>query len=355
LLNSQTRSLLCDLGWNEFFDDQLGPDDANRQPARVVSEHGQRSHVVGAFGEAVVLATGRLRESAGRTPAAGDWLLVGDGMVHRILEPRTALTRTVAGKRSDTQVIAANVDVLLLVTSANRDFNERRLERYLVAAARSGAEPVIVVSKGDLVDEIGPWLQRARSVAGGAAVYVVSALHQDGLEPLRRLLGPGITVGVVGSSGVGKSTLINALLGSEEQAVRAARIDDDRGRHTTTARRMLRVPTGGWLLDTPGMRELALPGGEDLAGVFDDISRLAERCRFRNCRHEDEPGCAVVEAIDAGHLTADRLAGWEKLAREDEFQRRRRDEMAARDEKIRQRRFSKRVRAATLDRKRRRG
>jgi ribosome biogenesis GTPase len=355
LLDPKTRRVLQDLGWTPYFEDQLTADDVGTHPARVVSEHGQRSHVQGAFGDDVVLATGRLRRSAGRTPAAGDWLLVADGMVRRILEPRTALSRKVAGQRSDTQVIAANVDHLLLVTSANRDFNERRLERYLVAAGRSGAAPTIVINKADLEPQIGPWLRRACSVAGGAPVYAVSAQQHAGLEPLRRLLAPGVTLALVGSSGVGKSTLVNALLGVDRQAVAEARADDDRGRHTTTHRALFAVPGGGWLLDTPGMRELALPGGDDLGGVFEDIDALARRCRFRDCRHQDEPGCAAQQAVADGTLDPARLDGWSKLKREDEYLQRRRDELQARDQKIRMKRRSKRARVVTLERQRRRG
>ena len=185
-------------------------------------------------------------------------------------------------------------------------------------------------------------------------MHAFSALEGWGLDAIRRWIPPETTAVLVGSSGVGKSTLLNALLGRQEQDVKAARDDDDRGRHTTTARRMLPLPEGGWLLDTPGMRELALPGGEDLGGVFDDVDSVARRCRFRDCRHEGEPGCAVEQAIDAGDLDADRVEGWARLAREDEYQQRRKDEMARRDQKVRQVKRTRANRVAMLARERER-
>lgn len=195
---------LRDLGWNAFFDNQLGPQDAGLHPARVVSEHGERALVAGAFGQAAAVITGTLRRTADRTPAAGDWVLVRDGVIHRILEPRTALCRKEAGKRSATQVLAANVDLVVVVTAANRDLNPRRLERYLVAAARSGAQAVVVINKADLEPEIGPFIRLAAAVAGASPVYAISALDGGGLEPLQRRLAPGETAVLVGSSGGGQ-------------------------------------------------------------------------------------------------------------------------------------------------------
>ena len=353
MTNFMARSVLRELGWNDFFEDQLGACDPAIQPARVVSEHGERPLVAGAFGTTSAPLTGRFRSTADRMPAAGDWVGLLDGRVDALLEPRTALCRKAAGRASRTQVIAANVDVVFVVTSVNRDLNPRRIERYLVAVARSGADGVVVLSKADLEAELRPLLNLARSAAGEAPVFPVSALRNEGLEPLHARLGPGITAAFVGSSGVGKSTLVNRLVGHEEQAVFAARADDDRGRHTTTARRLIPFPGGGMLLDTPGLRELGLAGGDDLGAVFDDIDQLARRCRYRDCGHEAEPGCAVRAAVDQGTLTEGRLAGWEKLAREDAHLQRRRDELAQRDQRIHQRKRSKQIRLAMLEKQRR--
>lgn len=335
MLEHDPRSSLRALGWTSFFQQQLHGTDPGLQPARVTAEHGNTFVVRTATGELSVDVAGRLRTQGGRLPSAGDWVLLRDHCVMALLEPQTALQRTVAGRRSDLQVLAANIDLVLVVTSANRDLNPRRIERYLVAAARGGAEARVLLSKADLPDDPTAMLQRARAAAHGASVHPFSAHQGWGLDAIRAWIPAATTAVLVGSSGVGKSTLLNALLGRQEQLVRDVRDDDDRGRHTTTARRMLPLPDGGWLLDTPGMREFALPGGEDLGGVFEDVDAAARRCRFRDCRHEGEPGCAVEQAIEAGELDADRVEGWARLAREDEYQRRRRDDMTRRDRKIR--------------------
>ena len=345
MLEHDTRSSLRALGWTSFFQRQLHGTDPDLQPARVTAEHGNTFIVHTATDELTVATAGRLRADAGRLPSAGDWVLLRDRCIMALLEPHTALQRKVAGRRSDLHVLAANIDLVLVVTSANRDLNPRRIERYLVAAARGGAEARVLLSKADLPDDPAAMLQRARAAANGTQVHSFSAHAGWGLEAIQAWIPRGSTAVLVGSSGVGKSTLLNALLGREEQLVKATRDDDDRGRHTTTARRMLPLPEGGWLLDTPGMREFGLPGGEDLAGVFDDVDSVARRCRFRDCRHEGEPGCAVEDAIGLGELDPDRVEGWARLAREDEYQRRRQGDLARRDQRIRN---AKRTRANRL-------
>jgi ribosome biogenesis GTPase len=255
----------------------------------------------------------------------GDWVALsaaeGDTTVtiDAVIPRASAFVRRAAGRATQAQVVAANVDVVFLVTSVGRDLNPRRLERYLALARESGAEPVIVVSKSDLADDLVAALQEVESVARGAPLHSVSSLTGAGIDELRRYLGAGRTVALLGSSGVGKSTLVNALLGHERQHTAAVR-DDGKGRHTTTHRELLPVPGGAWLLDTPGMRELQLWTGEEgLAGTFEDVAALAVRCRFADCHHDTEPGCAVRIAVTEGTLAAARLDSWRKLEAEQRF------------------------------------
>jgi ribosome biogenesis GTPase len=233
-----------------------------------------------------------------------------------VLERRTALLRRAAGTLTEPQVVAVNVDTFFVVTAVNRDFNERRLERYVAAVWNSGAQPVVVLNKVDLEAELGPLLEAIDRAAIGVSVVRASAASGEGIEALREYIGEGKTVAFIGSSGVGKSSLMNRLLGREAQAVGGLR-GDERGRHTTTARQLVELPGGGVLVDTPGLRELGLL--DDAGGVetsFADVAAFAERCRFRDCAHENEPGCGVLAAVANGELPAERLASYRKLLKE---------------------------------------
>ena len=297
---------LEDLGWGEPFASAFAASDPDRStPARVIAVHRGHLVVAGAQGEALAVVAGRTRERA----TIGDWVVVdARGVVAARLPRRGVLAR--AG-----QDLAANVDVAFVVTSANRDLNARRLERFVAVAAAGGCEPVIVLNKADLVTDLDPAHAVLDAAAPGVPTIVASAQRGDGVDALTAQLGRGRTGALIGSSGVGKSTLINALLGHERQATAQIRARDDRGRHTTTSRELFALPHGGGLLiDTPGLR---LPRmGVDPAGVaaaFADVEELAAGCRFSDCRHETEPGCAVRAAIAAGDLDPARLTHQRKL------------------------------------------
>jgi ribosome biogenesis GTPase len=323
-------NLLESLGWDAAWASALRPIDMpDLAPARVCAEHRGAYTVLGALGERRATAAGRLRHEAHHgdgMPAVGDWAACsfhGDqARIHHLLPRRTALVRKVAAEKVVApQVVAANVDTVFLATSLNHDWNPRRLERTLALVYESGARPVVVLTKSDLCDDPEAFVREAEAVALGVAVHALSPLTGAGLEALDPYLGPGRTVAVLGSSGVGKSTLANRLLGEERLEVRSIRADDDRGCHTTTARQLLPLPRGGALIDTPGLRGVALwDAGEGLEQAFGDIAELAARCRFRDCAHDREPGCAVRAAVARGDLERERFEAWGKLRRELAFQ-----------------------------------
>lgn len=340
-----------DLGFHAFFSAQLTTlERPGLSPARIVADGQSVWHLAGSRAPLGELS-GRLRgvmEGITR-PVVGDWVAVADGeeraVIHHLFRRRTELTRRAAGATS-AQVIAANVDRYFVVTSANRDLNVRRIERYLAAVWDSGATPVIVLNKVDLVEDAAPLIAEIASVALGVPIVPVSAMTGAGMSELQASIAPGSTVGLIGSSGVGKSSLANRLLGRETQPVNAIRDDDARGRHTTTRRELLMLPGGGMLIDTPGMRELGVL--EDAGGVdatFADIAGVAEGCRFADCRHESEPGCAVREAIAAGVIGAERWASYRKLQKEIAAYETRRDPVLAANERKRWKAIHKSVRA----------
>ena len=294
-------------------------------PGRVALAQREQYVVWTETGELRAELAGRLRHDAeaGMRPATGDWVVLrtrsheGRGTIVAVLPRRTQLSRKVAGPTTREQVIAANIDHVLLVAGLDGDFNLRRIERGLVLAWDSGAVPVVILNKADACADVEARRLEVEAVAPGVGIHVVSALRGDGLESLLPYFDRARTGVLVGSSGAGKSTLTNALVGHVQQATRPVRAHDSRGRHTTTARELIAVPTGGWIVDTPGLRELQLWADEEsAAAVFDDITALAQDCRFRDCAHAGEPGCAVRAAVADGRLDAGRLASYEKLARE---------------------------------------
>lgn len=254
-------------------------------------------------------------------PAVGDWVAVdlsnrGTPIIREVLPRRTAFIRKAAGRADEAQVVAANVDWVFLVTSLNEDYNPRRMERYLAMAHESGAKPVLVLNKADLCDEVRAILAEVDGYRGETPVHVISAKPGAGVEELRRYFAGDATVALLGSSGVGKSTLTNRLLGDEVQKTRAIRADG-KGRHTTTNRSLFRLASGGVILDTPGMRELHVWEGErGVEEAFADIVELAAYCKFRDCKHLREPGCAVRQAVEQGELPRERLNAYRKLVEE---------------------------------------
>lgn len=336
---------LTDLGWNDLFSSdfaRLAPADA--VPARVIEEFKDSYRLLTTDGEYSGKLRGALRHQAfGREdfPAVGDWVAAsvrpGDelAVIEAVVPRRTKLSRKVAGRSSAEQIVAANVDVFFLATSLNQDLNLRRLERYLVAVWDSGALPAILLTKVDLIGDAAPFLAEVAELAPGVAIIPVSATTGLGVEAVRALVPAGRTAALIGSSGVGKSTLVNALLSEARQEVQDIRDADGRGRHTTVGRTLIALPSGGWLMDTPGMREFApwSDGGDDagegLNEVFADVRALAEHCKFRDCRHDGEPGCAVLAAIEAGDLPEERLTSLRKLEKEEAWLRRRADKSAA--------------------------
>ncbi len=335
---------LAELGWNDgwaaaWAELAASPElEAARaagplSPARVAVEHRGAVEVVDEAGAFWAEPTGKMFFAAGdrrALPVVGDWIAVGDAATARasgsraplraILPRRTCLVRRAAGDREEPQPLAANVDVAFVVTSANQELKPRRLERYLTTVRDGGATPVIVLNKIDLVDDPAAMLATIAAVAGESPVVATTATTGGGLGALTPFLGPGRTAVVVGSSGVGKSTIVNALMAGEV-ALSTQPVSDlgDRGRHTTTRRELfVLADDGGVLIDTPGMRELQLWGDDEdpSASAFDDIAELAAACRFSDCRHREEPDCAVRAAVERGDLAAERLASFHKLAAE---------------------------------------
>lgn len=313
---------LADLGWNDSWASQFEATGDGGRPARVLVAHRGACVVATAEEETTAEASGRLRRegrAGGILPAVGDWvaLAAGEATIDRILPRRSAIARKVKGKAAQVQVIAANVDTVFLVCGLDADFNLRRIERALVAVWDTGAQPVVVLTKSDLSAEIEENVKAVQALAAGVPVHAISAREDIGLQALAPYRRRGSTIALLGSSGAGKSTLVNRLLGWDRQDTGRVREHDSRGRHTTTKRELIVLPEGGVLVDTPGLRELQLWEGEGgLDAVFADVTADAGACRFRDCSHHEEPGCAVRAAWAAGGVTPERVESYRKLQRE---------------------------------------
>lgn len=317
-MNSDDRAELEALGWNARFDSAFDAlDGEGLLPGRVAADYGTKFLVQLAHSGPLATLGGALR--AARGLAVGDWVAVrqtsGATEIRAILPRQSAISRDAAGRETSAQVIAANVDLVFIATAADTDFNLRRIERLLTVAYQSGGAPLIVLTKVD-VNSPDPYEAELETIAAGVPVVAVSSRSGAGIEAVRLRLSRGKTAVLIGSSGVGKSSLINRLLG--EEVLRTADVHKSgQGRHTTSHRQLLKVPGGGLIIDTPGLREIQLWAGADaLAEVFDDIEALARDCRFTDCRHEAEPGCAVLGALENRTLDANRFASYRKLQRE---------------------------------------
>ncbi|MEH6651950.1 MAG: ribosome small subunit-dependent GTPase A [Motiliproteus sp.] len=305
---------LAQLGWKPFFQQQLTLDEWEHAiVARVVEQHRSNLELMTEQGRILLPITPQMP-----VLTVGDWLLLNaEEKFARALERLSLFSRKAAGSQVAVQLIAANVDTVFVVCSLNKDFNLSRIERYLALASEAGVEPVVVLTKSDCCDDAHSYVGQVQSLNSLLLVEAVNGLDPDSVSALKPWCGEGKTVAFVGSSGVGKSTLVNTLIGQQQQVSATIREEDGKGRHTTTARSLHPMPFGGWLLDTPGMRELQLAdcqqGVED---TFAEIGELAEQCQFSDCQHQGEPGCAVVAAIDDGGLDARRLSNYQKLMRE---------------------------------------
>ncbi|MBN1336652.1 MAG: ribosome small subunit-dependent GTPase A [Deltaproteobacteria bacterium] len=350
---------LASIGFDEFFQAAFRRFGRPGVPARIAAEHRGAFEVWWTGGSAPARLSGRLRRASEGQPGVGDWVVLqappgpgGPAIAEALLPRRSVFTRGAAGRSSRVQVVAANVDVVFTVSGLDADFNPRRIERYVALTWASGAQPVVLLNKADLPGDPTLHVAEIEARCPTVPVHAVSARLGEGLDAPRSHLGDGRTAALVGSSGAGKTTLINALLGEDRLVTRPVRQRDGRGTHTTTTRQLVRLPGEGLLLDTPGMRELLVHENNGVEVVFEDVATLATQCRFRNCQHENEPGCAVQEAIRAGRLTVERLDHFRALEREALAWQRRHDERLHRES---ERAWGRRIKEAQVRIKVKRG
>lgn len=337
---------LIDLGWTPHFEDALASmNDDQLVPARVSAQHRNLYHLFSELGELTARLTGKMMNDAemlGQFPSVGDWVAIAptnqdEAVIVGLLPRRSCFSRKAitgggmpeSGGRSEEQVLAANIDYTFLVSGLDHDFNLRRIERYVAIAWESGATPVIILNKTDLCPDPAACVEQVRSVAGGVDIHAVSAAFGEGIESLEPYLKQGTTAVFLGSSGVGKSSLVNCLAGEVRMKTTPVREDDNRGRHTTTHREMILLPGGVTVIDTPGLRRImSWTDGDGISRTFEDVEALFSHCRFRDCGHDGEPGCAISEAIEAGELEFDRWQSYLKLQREAAFLGARKDQRA---------------------------
>ncbi|TGM46756.1 ribosome small subunit-dependent GTPase A [Leptospira biflexa] len=321
---------LSDLGWNSFFDVHFETYKTQGMSAMRITRENRETYIAySELGEFHCEVSGKFRfntHNKSEFPAVGDWVVTSilpnesKAVIHTILPRKSAFSRKVVGQITEEQVIATNIDIVFIITGLDLNFNLRRIERFLSIAYESKALPVILLNKADLCPEAEIRKAEVKSIANGVDVHVLSAKENSGIDVLNQYIQKGKTIAFLGSSGVGKSTLINSLLGEEQLKVNQVSELGSRGRHTTTYRELILLPSGGMVIDTPGMRELQVWGDDEgLKYVFDEIETLSEQCRFRNCSHENEPGCAVQDALNEGTLDPKRFSSYLKLKKEYEY------------------------------------
>ncbi|WP_432735985.1 ribosome small subunit-dependent GTPase A [Maridesulfovibrio sp. FT414] len=341
---SSSPEKLSLLGWNESFESTAAAADLNGRIARVISVQRNLFLVGDGQEEWLCAPSGRvLKSNNGDYPVTGDWVCANETVVTAVLPRSNILSRAEAGSRysrngsiTREQPIAANIDTVLIVCGLDRDFNLRRLERYLTLVYNCGLNPVIVLTKADLHDDPEQYVMEVESIAFGVPVILSSMQDERGRSELECYLGQGMTAAMIGSSGAGKSTLANMLYGNDIQATRTVSSSVGKGRHTTTTRELIRMPQGGLLMDNPGIREIAFhEDGHGIENSFADIQELAENCRFADCSHGHEPGCAVLQAVESGELAPERLESYRKMKRELDYLSMRRNKSADRVEKER--------------------